>query len=91
MFELAATSVDSIIEEKEINPMEWTILLGQFGGFWVIVGVVFNLFYVPKAFMVPRWKKDSADIEEEKFHVSGPNFPHPQTSHTPCATRKGPH
>ena len=58
--------------------MEWTILLGQFGGFWVIVGVVFNLFYVPKAFMVPRWKKDSADIEEEKFHVSGPNLPTPK-------------
>ena len=49
--------------------MDWTILLGQFGGFWVVVALVFRVFYVPKAYMVPRWIKDKADTDEEKFKI----------------------
>ena len=45
--------------------MDWTILLGQLEGFWVVVTILFRLVYVPKAYMVPRWKKDEADLEDE--------------------------
>ena len=53
----------------ELNPMDWTILLGQLGGFWVVVTILFRVVYVPKAFMVPRWKKTEADLEDEMNHA----------------------
>lgn len=60
-----ASQVGKINLHKEINPMDWTILLGQLGGFWVVVTILFRVVYVPKAYMVPRWKKNQADLEDE--------------------------
>ncbi|QDZ19613.1 hypothetical protein HOP50_03g21310 [Chloropicon primus] len=60
-----ASSVGVVVKHKELSPMDWTILLGQLGGFWVVVTILFRIVYVPKAYMVPRWKKTEADLEDE--------------------------
>ena len=59
------SSVGKAVRHTEISPMDWTILLGQLEGFWVVVTILFRIVYVPKAYMVPRWKKDEADLEDE--------------------------
>ena len=63
------SSVGKVLRHTELNPMDWTILLGQLGGFWVVVTILFRIVYVPKAYMVPRWKKNEADLKEELDHA----------------------
>ncbi|KAK3286389.1 hypothetical protein CYMTET_6050 [Cymbomonas tetramitiformis] len=68
---------------KEISPVDWGLLLSQFGGFFTIVSIFFGCLYVPREkrwrqrnyFTVHPWNKQPQECDEdnEEYKIKEPS------------------